>query len=27
MFRTLANVTGHLSGAAVVATGEGERLW
>ena len=27
MFRTLANVTGHLGGAAVVATGEGERLW
>ena len=26
MFRTLANVTGHLTGAAVVATAEGETL-
>jgi proton glutamate symport protein len=26
MFRTMANVTGHLAGAAVIATGEGETL-
>ena len=26
MFRTMANVTGHLAGAAVIATGEGEAL-